>query len=80
MVDTVFDRDYSARPSDERNGYVFHQTDNEALESALSRAISLWFDQPEEFRHLMASAMMADYSWARPGADYLDIYEYIRHK
>jgi starch synthase len=80
MVDTVFDRDYSARPPDERNGYVFHQTDNQALESALSRAISLWFDRPEEFRHLMASAMMADYSWARPGADYLNIYEYIRHK
>jgi len=28
----------------------------------------------------MASAMRTDYSWARPGQDYLNIYEYIRHK
>jgi len=30
---TVFDRDYSARHPDDRNGYVFHQPDNQALES-----------------------------------------------
>ena len=27
LLDTVFDRDYSARPPDDRNGYVFHQVD-----------------------------------------------------
>jgi starch synthase len=32
------------------------------------------------FRELVANCMRADYSWARPGQDYLDIYEYIRHK
>ncbi len=50
MVDTVFDRDYSARPPGERNGYVFHQADNLATESALSRALGLWFGYPAEFR------------------------------
>ena len=39
LVDTVFDRDHSDRPSYERNGYVFHQADHEGLESALRRAI-----------------------------------------
>ena len=34
-------RDYSARPPWERNGYVFHQTDNGAIESALRRALGL---------------------------------------
>jgi len=80
MVDTVFDRDYSARPPDERNGYVFHQSDNLAIESALRRALGLWFSYPGEFRQLMVNAMRADYSWARPGQDYLNIYEHIRHK
>src|SRR5271166_550756 len=41
LADTVFDRDYSNRPEQERNGYVFHQTDNAALESALDRAIGM---------------------------------------
>jgi starch synthase len=80
MIDTVFDRDHSGRPLAERNGYVFHHTDNRAMESALSRALRLWSDRPREFRELVANCMRADYSWARPGQDYLDIYEYIRHK
>jgi glycogen synthase len=33
-----------------------------------------------EFRELVPTCMRADYSWARPGQEYLDIYEYIRHK
>jgi starch synthase len=80
MTDTVFDRDYSARPPEERNGYVFHQVDNAAIESALSRALGLWFGYPAEFRQLMVDSMRTDYSWARPGQDYLNIYHHIRHK
>ena len=80
MIDTVFDRDYSPRPHSERNGYVFHQADNPAIESALHRALGLWFAYPGEFRQLMAGSMGSDYSWARPGEDYLNIYDHIRHK
>ncbi len=80
MADTVSDRDYGQCPPAERNGYVFHQADNQAIESALSRALGLWSDYPGEFRQLMVNAMRRDYSWARPGHDYLNIYEYIRHK
>jgi hypothetical protein len=28
----------------------------------------------------VANCILADYLWARPGQEYLDIYEYIRHK
>ncbi len=80
MNDTVFDRDHSRRPPAQRNGYVFYHTDNQAIESALSRALQLWGTSPPKFRALAAAGMRADYSWARPGQDYLDIYEYIRHK
>ncbi len=80
MLDTVFDRDYSTRPWHERNGYAFHQADNAAVESALGRAFGLWFHDPVGFRQLIVNAMAADHSWARPGQDYLNIYEYIRHK
>jgi starch synthase len=78
--DTVFDRDNSGRPPAERNGYVFHRTGNLAVESALSRALRLWFARPREFRNLAATCMHADYSWRQPGQDYLDIYSRVQHR
>jgi starch synthase len=80
MIDTVFDRDHSGRPATERNGYVFHHTDNLAIESALSRALRLWFARPRDFRSLAANGMHADYSWRRPGQDYLDIYSRVQRQ
>jgi len=80
LVDTVFDRDYSDRPYEQRNGYVFHQVDHQALESAMARAIGLWYSHPGEFRQLMLNGMAQDHSWAGPGQDYVNIYEHIRHK
>lgn len=81
LVNTVFDRDYdTTHPPEERNGYVFYQTDYQALESAMDRAIGLWYHYPEEFETLQVQGMEYDYSWNHPGGDYLAIYEYIRHK
>ncbi len=80
LVNTVFDRDYSDKPSHERNGYVFYQSDYGAIESALERAIGLWYSYPEEFRELMLNGMRHDFSWNHPGSKYLGIYDYIRHK
>jgi starch synthase len=76
----VFDYDHSGHLPTERNGYVFHHTDNQAVESALRRALRLWSARPGEFRQLVDNCMRADYSWARPGQEYLDIYQHIRHK
>jgi starch synthase len=81
LVNTVFDRDYDqSHSTEERNGYVFYQTDNRALESAMDRAIGLWNHYPDEFEQLVIQGMNYDYSWNYPGKDYLEIYEYIRHK
>ncbi|MBD2441021.1 glycogen synthase GlgA [Nostoc sp. FACHB-110] len=80
LVNTVFDRDYDQNlPPEKRNGYVFYQTDNYALESAMNRAIDLWYQSPDEFQQLAIQGMKYDYSWNIPGADYLKIYEWIRH-
>jgi starch synthase len=46
----------------------------------MARAIGLWYRYPEDFRFLMFNGMRDDRSWARPGQDYLNIYEYIKHK
>jgi len=78
LADTVFDANYSDKPFEVRNGYLFDELTSEALESALSRAIGLWFSYPAYFRQLRLNGMQMDNSWARPAGQYLDIFEYIR--
>jgi len=51
-----------------------------AIESALGRALRQWSVRPAEFRQLAGNCMRADYSWTRPGAEYLSIYQDIRHR
>jgi starch synthase len=80
LADTVVDRDYAWDPPEQRTGYVFHHADHQALESAMARAIGLWYGYPQDFRYLMGNGMRVDRSWARPGQDYLNIYDFVRHR
>ncbi len=80
LRDTVFDADYSHKPYHERNGYVFNDPDPPGLESALGRAVGMWYSHPGHFRELMVNGMRYDYSWNHPGQHYLNVYEYIREK
>ncbi|HEY9675133.1 MAG TPA: glycogen synthase GlgA [Waterburya sp.] len=81
LVNTVFDRDYDqTKPPEERNGYVFYETNNYAIESAMDRALKLWYNHPDDFRQLAIQGMEYDYSWNHPAADYLKIYDHIRYK
>lgn len=80
LADTVFDWDYSDLPREKRNGFVFQHADHAGIESAMDRALGLWYVRPDLFQELSVNGMRYDYSWNRPGADYLNIYEYIRHK
>lgn len=80
LVNTVFDWDYDQMHSrEERNGFVFFEQDNYALESALNRAIDVYYKNPELFKQLAIQGMKSDYSWKDPGDKYLEIYEQIRH-
>ncbi|AFL76283.1 glycogen synthase [Thiocystis violascens] len=78
LADTVFDANYSDKPFEVRNGYLFDDLTEAGLESALSRAIGLWRGFPEYFRQLRVNGMRADFSWSLPGQQYLDIYAQIR--
>ena len=80
LVDAVFYRDYSARHPDDRNGYVFHQLDNPALESAMARAIGLWYTFPGGFPAAHAQRDAPRLFWAWPGQHCVNIYDYIRHR
>ncbi len=78
LADTVFDADHAHKPYHERNGYMFNDFNRQGLESALHRAIGLWFAYPQYFRELIQNCMRYDYSWNHPGADYCNIYNHIR--
>ncbi|GAA6615039.1 glycogen synthase GlgA [Scytonema sp. NUACC26] len=81
LVNTVFDRDYDEnKPPEERNGYVFYQSDYNAIESAMDRALKLWYNEPEEFRKLALQGMKYDYSWNHPAEEYVKIYDRIRYQ
>ena len=80
LAETVHDRDYSGNGHHGRNGYVFNDPDYSGIESALHRAFGLWHLYPQDFHELMVNGMRHDHSWNHAGQDYLNIYEYIRHK
>ena len=80
LANTVFDKDYSDRPFGERNGFVFHQADTRGIESAMHRAIGLWYSFPDDFRTLMLNGMRYDFSWNWPGYHYGQVFEMIRAK
>jgi starch synthase len=78
LADTVFDANFSDKAFEERNGYLFDDLTEAGLESAMGRAVGLWFRFPEYFRQLRVNGMRADNSWERPAQQYLDIYNHIR--
>jgi starch synthase len=78
LADTVFDANFSDKPFEQRNGYLFDEPTSDGLHSALGRAIGLWFRHPEYFRQLRLNGMNMDNSWAGPARLYAEIYDYIR--
>ena len=80
LADTVFDANYSSKPYHERNGYTFNDFDAPGIESALSRALGLWYNYPQYFRELTINGMRYDYSWNHSGEHYLNVYDLIRDK
>lgn len=75
LADTIFDVDYSGKPFEETNGFVFEYPDPQGVESALDRAFDCWFHHPDRWRKLMINGMKIDFSWNKPSNEYLDIYK-----
>lgn len=75
LADTIFDVDYSQKPFEETNGYVFDYPDAKGVESALDRAFDCWFHNQDRWRKLMINGMKIDFSWNKPSGEYLEIYK-----
>ncbi len=57
------------------NGFVFSDFQGRALYHALARAIKLWRDSPVQWQKLIERGMETDFSWARSGVEYLELYQ-----
>ncbi len=75
LADTIVDVDYSGKPFEQTNGYVFDHPDAAGIDSALDRAIQCWFQEPDKWRHLMINGMKMDFSWNHSSNLYLEIYQ-----
>ena len=78
LADTIFDVDYSGKPFDQTNGYSFDYPDAEGVNSALDRAITCWFENPDKWRKLVVNGMKWDYSWNLPADEYINIYQVLQ--
>jgi starch synthase len=78
LVDTVFDIDYSERAVKDRNGFVFNDLNMQGIDSALNRAITMWFEDRKGWDTLVGRVMRCDYCWKASAKIYLEAYDLIR--
>jgi starch synthase len=64
------------QPIGERNGFKFEAYTAEALLEALHRALSS-FRNKEEWEQMMRRGMAQDFSWDKPAAEYVRVYERV---
>ncbi|MCL6612861.1 MAG: glycogen synthase GlgA, partial [Peptococcaceae bacterium] len=57
------------------NGFGFSEYSGKALLDAVRRALQLYREQPEQWHRLVKNAMEQDFSWARSGVEYLQLYQ-----
>jgi starch synthase len=75
LADTVFDVEYSKRPFEETNGFVFDFADKGGVDFAVKRAVSMYTNDPTAFHKLQRQGMEMDYSWNKPADLYLELYK-----
>lgn len=57
------------------NGFGFSEYTGRELLRAIRRSLQLYREQPEQWGKLVRNAMELDFSWARSGVQYLQIYQ-----
>lgn len=77
LCDSVYDVETSKKPIEETNGFVFQEATSAAFDSALYRAIRMWYDHPDTWKELVIRGMHWDFSWNNPAKEYLKIYQKI---
>jgi len=77
LADTVFDVEYSNRPVEKTNGFVFDTADIGGVDFAVGRAVRLYKENPSLFHALQKQGMQMDNSWNKPADVYLALYNQL---
>ncbi len=72
LVDTV--QDVSQPDGD---GFAFKPYTVDAMVEAVSRAVEMYRDEPEQWAETMKRGMARDYSWLASAGKYVELYEHI---
>lgn len=72
LADTIYDYDPATGSG---NGFSFQEYSGEDLLKTIRRALRLYSEHPEQWDVLVRNAMEQDFSWARSGAEYLQLYQ-----
>jgi len=74
LADSVRDAGIHDRRAPDATGFVFDDATGEAMESALTRCLSLYERRPKRWSELRKHAMSGDFGWTRSAASYARIY------
>ncbi|MDA8336208.1 MAG: glycogen/starch synthase [Peptococcaceae bacterium] len=72
LADTVHDFNPATGSG---NGFAFEPYTGEALLSTVQRALKLYREDPGQWEKLVRRVMELDYSWARSGVEYLQLFQ-----
>ncbi|CAI5980117.1 unnamed protein product [Closterium sp. NIES-64] len=74
LADSVFDVDDPSIPVEKRNGFSFTASDVNALNYALDRAITAYYERREWWVQLVAHTMAMDFGWEQSSRQYEQLY------
>ncbi|CAI5467722.1 unnamed protein product, partial [Closterium sp. Yama58-4] len=74
LADSVFDVDDPSIPVEKRNGFSFTASDVNALNYALDRAITAYYERREWWVQLVAHTMAMDFGWEQSSRQYEHLY------
>jgi starch synthase len=73
LADTIIDANEAAVNANVATGFLFHDVTRESLTGALAHTIARYANR-KVWKSLQEQGMRADYSWARSGRQYADLY------
>ena len=75
LADTVVNSTWETIANQTANGFSFEDFTTAGLESALSRAVRLYADEPDSWAQLVTTGMKRDWSWTASAKDYQQLYQ-----
>ena len=75
LADTVVNSTSETIANQTANGFSFEDFTTAGLESALSRAVRLYADEPDSWAQLVTTGMKRDWSWTASAKDYQQLYQ-----